>query len=386
VVVTLSGAFTQAQDNPSRLIWQEARSLMEAGRYGEAVPLLERLHGRMPDESGITFELAHAYFQLSRDRDAGRLFRKARAQATLLSDRAVADAYLKALAARRPWQFQLSGGILPFASASRRKSDDYVTLAGVEFRLNKPEKSGPGLGLSFGARYRSHLAGPWYQTVSTGLSGEIFSNSYWNDYTAFAETGIAYRPDVHSEYASGLTYRHRWVSDSPYRAEYGPYFSYARSLSGNSVLLLRTDILKREDMNAGRRSSDIYKGRLHLSHQLSSAVSLNGGLAYEGIRSPLRHEAGNILSLRSGLDYRFERSRLSLNLRHLIERRQDKDPVFRLQRFDRESGISVGFSNERWEFNGLSAEIEFGAERRKSNISLYSWRGNYISVSFGKKF
>lgn len=138
-----------AWQDPARQLFLEGLSALDAGETARAIRAFEALVTAQPHLGRPRLELARAYFLHGDDANAKRQFTMLRSAVDDPNIRAMIDAFLEEIDARKRYSFRLSGGIVPDSNANQGASDATINIPGFEggATLNSANTAQTGLGV-----------------------------------------------------------------------------------------------------------------------------------------------------------------------------------------------------------------------------------------------
>ncbi len=154
-----------------------AELLARLGRASEAIALLEGHLARDTTDALARFQVGELHFAARRDRSATLAYRLALAGALDPARRAVVQARLDAMEARRDLRITLSGSIAPDSNLNGATSATTVDLYGLPFSLSDDARRRAGVTamVSGSLERRIHVAGPY--SASFGASAVVLDAS-----------------------------------------------------------------------------------------------------------------------------------------------------------------------------------------------------------------
>ena len=154
-----------------------AELLARLGRTSEAIALLEGHLARDTTDALARFQIGELHFAARRDRSATLAYRLALAGALDPARRAIVQARLDAIEARRDLRITLSGSIAPDSNLNGATSATTVDLYGLPFTLSDDARRRAGVTatISGSLERRIRVSGPY--SVSLGASAVVLDAS-----------------------------------------------------------------------------------------------------------------------------------------------------------------------------------------------------------------
>ena len=203
--------------------FQLAQIRLRQGRFRQAISLLHEILNRHPNLVRVRLDLARAYFLDKNYEDAAFQFELVKGGDLPQEVLANVDAFLDAIRRQKNWAFEFS--LSPVSDSNLNQAsggrEECFNFAGALLCRPLEEKSS-GLGLTANATadyfWRFHQ--DWGLRATLGVSGTIYEENEYNDYSLYAALGPRYLWE-HGEASLQPTFRKRWLGDKEYSDEYG---------------------------------------------------------------------------------------------------------------------------------------------------------------------
>ncbi|MBK5926730.1 hypothetical protein CCR87_05110 [Rhodobaculum claviforme] len=367
-------------------IWREGAELVRAGELRAGIAALERAVTLTPAATGPRLDLGLAHYLDGNDAAARHHLEAALAGALQPRDRAVAQAALRRIEARRVWQTSVRFALIPQSNAARRPADREVTIAGLPFLLDQAAE--PSTGAAFGLAVSG---GPMLRPglklhMMLALDGALYEESVLNDYTLRAEAGVL-RIEAARRWGGGVQAAHRWLGNRGYSREAGVYATLMLQPEDGRRHEVRADLLHRtvpqlpsRDAWVGRVSAvtlraisprTVLIGRAHVSRTEARRASESGWIVGGGVGAIRLFDGG----WRAGID-----------LRLLREVRDGAAPVFGQRRAETEGAVRVHLLNRNLSWRGFAPQIALEVEQRRSDIALFNYTNRSVSLGLSRTF
>ncbi|MEP5091947.1 MAG: porin family protein, partial [Paracoccaceae bacterium] len=217
---------------------------LENGRPGRAIEAFSAILALDPTLVRVRLELARAYFAAEQWDRARREFFITLSGDLPESVRRRVLGFIRAIDARRGFDWDLSLG-LTNASSGRNYDTDEIRLAFgndiLPFRLNRDTKSQLGVRATGAATYRLPLEASVASNVTSSLFVQGFfditdaPNSTYDDYIAGVRTGLRFT-GYSTTYSLAPVYSQRFLAEKHYEDQTGIEFAFEkRTASGLSV-------------------------------------------------------------------------------------------------------------------------------------------------------
>ena len=440
-VLLLSSAWATSPD-PSHLSSDPrviaARSMVEAGRFEEALHALRPLAPDHPDRTDVLFliglaaieasgrpglgsrdrtellaeaimvlrailvdrpglvrvrlELARAHF-LNGDDDLSRNhFEYVLATGPPTAVVANVRQFLVAMEARRRWSGQVGVSIASDSNVGAASDADTIYIFGLPFRRDAGSgaTSGAGLHVWGGGEYRHPLSARMSMRTGFDVSHREYPGSDFDQTSLSVHVGPRWIVTEDAEVSVLASTRGRWTAGEPQSRGFGIRVEAQRDFTGGLKMRARV---------SGHRRVFPRNEQLNGSHH---AVSLSGtwlttptmqttamiGHAWEHTRA-LRWRNSGLLA-RVGSSFALERG-FTLGLQLELRRTRYQGNWFPFTpggapRRDRARTLQASMLNRSFTVNGFSPQLVLVNETRKSNAQLYDYKRNRLELQFIRQF
>ncbi|MCY4137276.1 MAG: surface lipoprotein assembly modifier [Rhodobacteraceae bacterium] len=411
-----------------------ARSMVEAGRFEEALHALRPLAPDHPDRTDVLFliglaaieasgppglgsrertellaeaitslrailvdrpglvrvrlELARAYF-LNGDHDLSRrhfeyVLATGPPPAVVLNVRQ----FLVAMEARRRWSGHFGVSIASDSNVGAASDADIIYIFGLPFRRDAGSgaTSGTGLHAWGGGEYRHPLSPRLAMRTGFDLSHREYSGSDFDQTSLSVHVGPRWLVNRDADVSVLANVRGRWTAGEIQNRGFGIRVEAARAFGGGLKVNVRA---------SGHRRTFPRNEQLDGSHH---AVSLSGtwlttptmqtnamiGHAWEHTRALRWRNSGPLAQI--GSSFALERG-FTLGLQLELRRTRYQGNWFPftsggVPRKDRTRALQVSILNRALTVNGFSPQLGLVHETRKSNAQLYDYKRNRIELQF----
>ena len=349
---------------------------LQRGDWPAAIARFRAMLARDPNLPRVRLDLALAYFQAGRDRQAAYHFRLALGDKDLPPPvRANALAFLDRIRRRKAWSVSGSLSLAPDTNINQATSARQVPLFGLPAQLSDDARQTSGVGLNVGVRggYEWRLSERLKFGTALSLHTRTYEADEYNQQFLNLQAGprlLFRRFDLRPEVAA----RVRWIDSDTYSRALG------LQLSGNWLITPRWRLSaaiggERIAYETFLGDGDMYFAQLGVAHALGRATVLRADTAYReetlerdayswreyvvGVSVTRELPWGFVAAGGSNIGWRTYGAPL---LVYGPEARHD----------DTLAGW-IRLSNRYIEWRGFMPEITIRYERRDSNLTLYDY-------------
>lgn len=369
-------------------LWTQAVAYMRAGAPEDAIPLLDDLVSRRPENRTARLELGFALLQTQRWGRSRYQIDRALAGNTDGQQVAAAQQMLAAIEANRRWSGYLDLAIRPETNPGRQTSQSQIQIIGLPFTLGDDARAQETTTVlvSSGLSFRYPL-GQW-----TKLDLGVDTWSRFSEEVQLRDHQLSFRIAPTAQLTDtvtltfGATLRRRWTSERHASDTTGGFL--AASYRQGSKLFWNVH-LSREDVQKfdGTQAEDKSRLMVQLSAQISPTFLLRGRLDVTRTDTAVPEASGDLAeirlvgmrSFRKGIDLRAEAW-------HRRDIRDGPSFLFGVTREDLINGAELGLSDRDLRIGPFVPEVIVGLENGTSTISLHDFENRYVSVGLRARF
>lgn len=385
-----------ATDPEKQRVFLQSLELIEAGEYDAAIRLLRAMLRDDPGLHRVRLELARAYFWAKEWARARREF------FTVLSAdipdpvRANIIAFLRAIDARRGWDWGLHFALLPGSGLSRRYRSDTVTLdiAGqkLKFDIDRPDL--PEFGIEYGGylEFRETLAegSDDAPRITGGLRALVavqdFEGSDFDDHRLRLEAPVVFSYPERT-FAVGPVGAYHWIGGDPYETEIGLQAQLTDRSVENWTLVLSGAASRIDNLDDEALDGTRYEASAAAFRSIGGTTIAGASLgvwrldAAERFESYDEYRAALLLStdLGYGLTGTFRPAFSWLQF-------DDTAPLFPEPRRDWQASAFFQLTKADFTLLGFSPFISSEFAYHQSNIELHRYTDHIVRVGFTKAF
>ena len=385
-----------ATDPEKQRVFLQSLELIEAGEYDAAIRLLRAMLRDDPGLHRVRLELARVYFLAKEWERARREFFTVLSADIPEQVRANIIAFLRAIDARRGWDWGLHFALLPGAGLSRRYRSDTVTLEiggqELEFDIDRPDP--PDFGVEYGGyvEFRETLAkgGEDEPRITGGLRASLaaqdFEGSDFDDHRLRLEAPLTFS-FLERTVQIGPVGSYRWLGGDPYETEVGVQAQLTDRSVENWTLVLSGAASRIDNLDDEARDGTRYEVSAGAFRSIGGTTIAGASLgarrldAAEGFESYDEYRVALLLSsdLGYGLTGTFRPSFSWLQF-------DDTAPLFPKPRRDWAASAFLQLTKADFTLLGFSPFVSYEFAYHQSNIELHRYTDHIVRIGFTKAF
>ncbi len=367
--------------------WRNAVELVQGNRPRAAIPVLEQFVALAPENPVVQAELGIAYARARRDAQAVAQLKRALSVSRDPRQQQAIQSQIDRIRALSDFGGSARFGIVPQTNITRSSSLDTIRLGDLEFILDNARQSGTGLNFDLEGSYGPMIAPDLRARAAIRFSGNLYENRDANDYSLQVSTGLESLGDRGRVLGIGVLGRQRWAADSRFSVDRGIYANYQIQLASETLIFGRVELVDRKVPSVPRRNATAQTVSLGAIHLLDpqTRISLRG--SGTRTRAQVGFESGRYHSLGFGIRRAFESGwQADANIDVSRETRDGIAPAFGVVRSETTQKLTLQITNRNVQYRGFSPVLQLGAERRRSNIEIYSYQNRFLGVSLSRGF
>ena len=376
----------KARDNQVQFLL--ALFAMKDQDYDEAIRRYRRILVSDPKAVRVRLEMGRALFLEGRYADAERQFLYARAGHLPKAVLANVDRFLGAIRQRKTFSYGFAFAITPDSNLNAGPATDAVTLYGLPFQLSPNARANSGVGLTVdGNAEWAPRVGP---RAKWRIGGQIHRAQYgqttFDDMTAALYTGPHLTLKRWDLNWLGTASR-RWYGDRGYAVTYGSsadatWYVDPRLGVGLNLAVGRTEYDRnplQDGLGKSLGASVFYtptpasfvRGAVTLARQGAQLA----GYAFDSTQ----FGASYVREFRGGLTVGVAPTFTSIRYKAALA-------AFAVPRHDRQYAVELSLLYRRLDFHGLTPRISYVFIKNASNIDLYRFERNRLTIGFTNAF
>ena len=357
--------------------------------YTEAIRRFRRILIKEPGIARVRLELARAFF-LAEDYDnADRQFRLARAGDLPPAAKANIDQYLAAIRQRRRWSYNLSVAAAPNSNINAGPSATTVSLYGLPFELSQETRKQSGLGgrIDGGGEWSPPITEALHLRLGSQFGGIVYpANGAFNDMTLAGYAGphfISSRWDV-SPLITGFQ---QWYGNHFYNQGIGASLQLIYYPASNFGF---NGVVGAQYVNYGPpagQSGPAVSGGLGFISTLSTETAISGSVSVARQDATLPAYAYTAAQVRFSYDRDLPYGwSISIQPSYAVLDYDQALAAFGVTRRDHLWVAQVAFLNRRLDLYGFTPKIAYIYTLNSSDITIYSFNSNQITIGLTRAF
>ena len=377
-------------EDEERSLWARAVAYSQQNRPRAALPQLERLVTLKPASARYRLNLAAVLAEVGQDDRARYHYELLRGSTDAPEITNTLDQHIDALDRRRSWEGHFNFAIVPESNAGKRTAAETIVIGGLPFVINPNAraKAATGARVGFGGAWLPWVAPNTRARLGLSFDGSVYQDGAApRDITLAAQMGLLNFGDRGRRISGTLHIAQRWLNDTAYTTTTGLSLGYVKNIGAAGVVSVnaRHQQIAFDQVGLPSVRETLLMGRY--THNLSPQFQLYVGGAVEGRTSSSATEAGQRAELSFGGQYLFQGGlQVGLDLQAGRMERDGITPLFGLTREDTTRSATIRIMNRNWSLSGFAPVLELGFEQRKSNIAIYSYDNQRVSLGLTRRF
>ena len=376
-------------EEAERRLWLLAVVYRESGQGPERLQTLEALVARRPDVARFRLELADTLAALGQRDRAGYHYEMARGGQLNPGQRARAAEAAARMEAPQRWSGRFGIAVVPSSNPGRKTQEETLDLGFGEATLNEASRAQPATGVEVQASGAyAHRFSPSIQgQIALHFNGSFFEDRDDNDLLGLVETSLTSGLSPNALLRGSLSYQERYLGGDIYSR--GPGLgldlvlrSGARGRLGLGLSLTDLTFPHAPGADGLRRTV-----RLSYSHAASAALTLRTSLRHERVDAAVAEIASTAQELGLGASFAFRGGLIldgDLALRRIW--RDGPHGLFGVvQKEDRQT-LSLRLRHSEISWHGFAPYVQITAERQSSNIAIYSYHAEDLTMGLTRRF
>ena len=357
----------------------------------EAIATFHAILIDMPDLERVRLELARAFFYKKEDRLARHHLERVLAGKPPVPVAANIQRFLAEIRARRRWSLYL-GSALKSSTNIRRASDaEIINIFGLPFHLDTDEsrKSGVGISLWAGGEYQYPLGEHLRLRLGSEIALEEYPGSRFDQNFLSGYVGPLWLMNQDTTVSLVVSARQLWLETSPYFLDLGVGSEIIRRLNRRIVLTGRASWHDREYRAKESLDGSLLDFSLEVSWQFTPTLKTDATIGYAKEHTNAKNRRNSTRWVRIGTSVALPRG---FTLGGSVEYRPteyqgnwfpftDGSP-----RKDRTEIWRASILNRGFTVHGFSPKFVVTHERRNTNAQIYDYERTSGEVSFVRQF
>jgi len=374
-------AQTQAQAQHQR-DFQYGIEAIEQGQYAAAAAIFEALFARTRSER-VRLEWARSLYFVGDYRQSTKLFRATLASQPPLAVQERIQLWLDEMAdftGRWDYSLELVRDSNPaFIPTSRQ-----FFLFGLPFTFQPTGNEGPQWGLAYRLGYSRLLDSGKRWRIAAGLGGREFSETTLDQQVVDLSLGYRFRLEPRVELQTFGESQQR--GGVPFSDQAGVRLVHALLGSGKWRLEqeLRVGTLRFTDLKYLNGTNSFYQLTAHRPLLPQQWVSVSAYVDHMNtLEKPYTYLGEGVsVEILQGFPGLRAKARLRISFHERAYRAMD--PFFGLTRKDRRDVIALDLQKTDFRFGGFTPVLVLGQERNRSNIAIYGYTRNFVTLQMNR--
>ena len=375
----------------------EQRDITEADRealLADAITALRTILIDRPDLVRVRLELARAFF-LNRDDGLARdHFERVLAGNPPPSVVANVQLFLNSIRARRRWSTYFGVALLPSTNIGRDPHENtIITIPGLPdfpFRPDETRKSGVGISVWGGGEYHYLLAERVRFLLGSDATLQLYPGKEFDQISLSGHVGPNWQAGRNTEISLLANVRKNWIGASPYSSDIGAKLQVGHRLTQRinftgQAYWQRSDFRTNKFLDGPLRDFSLYGYWLITPTVRAEAAA---GYARQRPKNPLYHNVSRWG--RIGVSVIIPRG-FTLGASYELRRKQYKGgSIFNTldgsPRRDRTRILRASVYNRAFTLYGFSPQLAITNEARKSNGQFHNYKSTSAELRFVRQF
>ncbi|MGI3164796.1 surface lipoprotein assembly modifier [Pseudooceanicola sp. 200-1SW] len=376
-------------EEAERRLWLLAVVYREAGQGPERLQVLEALVARRPDVARFRLELADTLADLGQRDRAGYHYEMARGGQLNPGQRARAAEGATRMEAPQRWSGRFGIAVVPSSNPGRKTQEETLDLGFGEATLNEASRAQPATGVEVQASGAyAHRFGPRTQgQIALHFNGSFFEDRDDNDLLGLIETSLTTQLAPGALLRGALSYQERYLGGDIYSRGPGLGLDLVLRSGARGRVTLGLSLTDLSFPHAPGADGLRRTLRASYSHAASSALTLRGSLRHERVDAAVAEIAATTQELGLGASYAF-RGGLILDgdLAFRRTRRDGPHGLFGVVQEDHRQTLSLRLRHAEVNWKGFAPYVELRAERQRSNIAIYGYHAEDVTLGLTRRF
>ena len=366
---------------------EEQKSLLD-----EAIAVLHKILIDQPDLERVRLELARAFFYKKEDSLARKHFERVLAGKPPDPVMVNVRRFLNEIRARRRWSMYLGAAVTPSTNIGRASDSDIINIFGLPFRrdADEPRRSGVGISVWTGGEYLHPLGDRLRLRLGSDATREEYPGSMFDQTFLSVHAGplwLARRDTTVSLVADA---RQRWTQTSPYYLDLGARSEIRHRVNRRVSLTGRASWYDREYRKVDILDGSVFDISLNGTWVVLPILQANGAIGYAEEYTDAKTWRNDSRWARLGTSVVLPKG-FSLGLSGEYRKTEYEGNWFPFTedgsaRSDRTEILRVSLLNRGWTVRGFSPQFVVTHEKRDTNAQIYDYDRTNGEVRFVRQF
>jgi len=366
---------------------EEQKSLLD-----EAIAALHKILIDQPNLERVRLELARAFFYKKEDSLARKHFE--RVLAGKPPDPVVANVqrFLNEIRARRRWSMYLGAAVTPSTNIGRTSDTDIINIFGLPFRrdADEPRRSGVGISVWTGGEYLHPMGNRLRLRLGSDATREEYPGSRFDQTFLSAHAGPLWLTNRDTSVSLVADARQRWLATSPYYLDLGARSEIRHRVNRRIFLTGRASWYDREYRKVNILDGSVFDVSLDGTWVVLPILQANAGIGYAEEYTDAKTWRNDSRWARLGASIVLPKG-FSLGLSGEYRKTEYEGNWFPFTedgspRSDRTEILRLSLLNRGWTVRGFSPQFVVTHEQRDTNAQIYDYDRTNGEVRFVRQF
>ena len=357
----------------------------------EAIAILHRILVDQPELERVRLELARAFFYKNEDRLARQQFERVLAGTPPEPVAANIRRFLNEIRARRRWSMYLGAAVTPSTNIGRASDSDIINIFGLPFRrdADEPRRSGIGISLWTGGEYHYPLGDRLRLRFGADATREEYPGSMFDQTFLSLHAGPRWLLNPETAVSLMADARQRWVETAPYYLDLGARSEVRHRVNRRVFLTGRASWYDREYRTQKVLDGSVFDLSLNGTWIVTPAIRANFSAGYADEHTQAKTRRNDSLWGRMGVSValprgftvggsgEYRKTEYEGNWFPFTDgdAREDKTEIFQASIF-----------NRAFTLYGFSPQLVVTHEERRTNAQVHDYKRTNGEVRFVRQF
>ena len=402
--LTVLRALTKAHPKQTNIHFLHALAAIESSRLtetaeeeqklllDEAIAVLHKILVDQPELERVRLELARAFFYKKEDSLARQHFERVLAGEPPDPVAANIRRFLNEIRARRRWSMYLGAAVTPSTNIGRASDSDIINIFGLPFRrdADEPRRSGVGISLWTGGEYHHPLNNRLRLRLGSDAAREEYPGSRFDQTFLSAHAGPLWLASRDTSVSLVADARQRWIQTSPYYLDLGARSEVRHRVNRRIFLTGRASWYDREYRTVNILDGSVFDVSLDGTWVVLPILQANGAIGYAEEYTDIKTWRNDSRWARLGASIALPKG-FSLGLSGEYRKTEYEGNWFPFTedgspRSDRTEILRLSLLNRGWTVRGFSPQFVITHEQRDTNAQIYDYDRTNGEVRFVRQF
>ncbi len=357
----------------------------------EAITVLHAILIEQPDLERVRLELARAFFYKKEDSLARRHFERVLAGEPPAPVVANVQRFLVEIRARRRWSMYLGGAVTPSTNIGRASDSETINIFGLPFRrdADEPRRSGVGLSIWTGGEYHYPLGDRLRLRLGSDAAREEYPGSMFDQTFLSVHAGPRWLMTRNTTVSLVADARQRWLATSPYYLDLGARTEVRHRLNRRVSLTGRASWYDREYRKQDLLDGSVFDFSLNGSWIVTPILQANAAIGYADEHTDVKTWRNDSRWGKIGVSVALPRG-FTVGSSGEYRKTEYEGNWFPFtdgsSREDRTEILQASIFNRGFTLYGFSPQFVVTHEERRTNAQVYDYKRTNGEVRFVRQF